>query len=39
MSAAKPRASWPIEDALITLKIIEGLFESARNAGWSLIAA
>jgi predicted dehydrogenase len=29
--------TWPIEDALLTLKIIEGLFDSARRAGWSAI--
>jgi predicted dehydrogenase len=26
--------SWPIEDALLTLRIIEALFESARRAQW-----
>ena len=28
--------SWPIEDALLTLRIIEALFESARGGQWQL---
>jgi predicted dehydrogenase len=26
--------SWPIEDSLLTLRIIEALFESARRTQW-----
>jgi len=29
--------SWPIEDALMTLTIIEALFESARSARWQAV--
>jgi predicted dehydrogenase len=31
--------SWPIEDALGTLRTIEALFESARTDGWQALAA
>jgi predicted dehydrogenase len=31
--------SWPIEDALMTLAIIEAVFESAREGGWRAPAA
>jgi predicted dehydrogenase len=30
----EPVASWPIEDAVSTLRTIEALFESARTGGW-----
>jgi predicted dehydrogenase len=30
----EPVPSWPIEDSLLTLRIIEALFESARRAQW-----
>ena len=30
----EPAPSWPIEDSLITLRIIEALFASARDGGW-----
>lgn len=29
--------SWPIEDALITLRVIEAIFESARNGAWHAV--
>lgn len=29
--------SWPIEDALVTLRIIEALFDSARQGGWQTL--
>ena len=29
--------SWPIEDALITLRVIEALFESARQGNWQSV--
>jgi predicted dehydrogenase len=32
-----PERSWPIEDALITLKTIEGIFESAATRQWAAI--
>ncbi len=31
-------ASWPIEDALGTLRTIEALFESAKSGGWCALA-
>ena len=34
-----PVPSWPIEDALGTLRTIEALFESARSGGWQLLAS
>ena len=30
-------ATWPIEDALVTLRTIEALFESARGGGWQAL--
>ena len=30
----EPVPSWPIEDSLLTLRIIEALFESARAGQW-----
>jgi predicted dehydrogenase len=30
--------SWPIEDALITLRVIEAIFESARDGAWRTVA-
>ncbi len=30
----EPVKSWPIEDALLTRRVIEGLFESARSGQW-----
>lgn len=30
-------ASWPIEDALVTARIIEALFEAARQGGWQAL--
>jgi predicted dehydrogenase len=30
--------SWPIEDALITLRVIETIFESARDGAWRTVA-
>jgi predicted dehydrogenase len=30
--------AWPIEDALVTLRVIEGLFASARDGGWQPLA-
>lgn len=35
----KPARSWPIEDSLLTLTIIEHLFESGRTSAWSRISA
>ena len=32
--SGQPVQAWPIEDALLTLTIIEGLFESARVGAW-----
>jgi predicted dehydrogenase len=29
--------SWPIEDALITLRVIEAIFESARDGAWRAV--
>jgi predicted dehydrogenase len=29
--------SWPIEDALITLRVIEAIFESARDGAWRTV--
>ena len=34
----EPVPSWPIEDSLLTLRIIEALFESARSGGWQSLA-
>ena len=34
----QPAKSWPIEDALLTLTIIQQLFESARSASWISIS-
>jgi predicted dehydrogenase len=31
-------ASWPIEDSLLTLRVIEALFESARSGRWQSVA-
>ena len=31
--------SWPIEDALITLRTIEAIFDSARDGAWRAVAA
>jgi len=31
--------SWPIEDALHTLRTIEALFASGRQDGWQTLAA
>lgn len=33
--AGEPVRHWPIEDSLVSLKIIEALFRSAREKGWS----
>ena len=33
----QPAKAWPIEDALLTLQIIEQLFESARTGAWRKI--
>jgi hypothetical protein len=30
--------SWPIEDALVTLRTVEALFASARQDGWQCLA-
>jgi len=35
----EPVASWPIEDALLTLRVIEALFASARGGRWEAIPA
>jgi predicted dehydrogenase len=35
----EPVASWPIEDSLLTLRIIEALFESAASGQWQDIPA
>jgi hypothetical protein len=37
--AAACRASWPIEDSLLTRRIIEALFESATSGQWQDIPA
>jgi predicted dehydrogenase len=33
----EPVPSWPIEDSLLTLRIIEALFESAKTDRWQKI--
>jgi len=35
----EPVPSWPIEDALLTLRVIEALFASARGGRWEAIPA